>query len=79
MDMEGGWSSEGPSTDLSGGNPNPFDPHTAHRESTQPCSVRSFLELASLEHLTLTAPLAKTDSRRLDLPPNARDRRPPAT
>ena len=40
-DVEDDYSSEEPSTDLSGEDPRPFDPHTARRELTQPRSVRS--------------------------------------
>jgi hypothetical protein len=49
IDVEGDCSSEEPSTDLSGGDPRPLDPHTARRELIQPRSVRSFFKLASLE------------------------------
>jgi hypothetical protein len=37
-----------PSTDISQADPNPFDPHTARRESTQSGSVRSFFVQVSL-------------------------------
>ena len=53
MEVEDDRSSEEPSTDLSGGDPRPLDPHTTRMESTQPRSVRSFFKLASLEYLML--------------------------